>query len=176
VTKTAIIMPVDPAEAVVGGWRREHTPSGAKGMQAHVTLLAPFTAPDQLVPGRMREVRDALAGVEPFDFQLRETAYLGLPSRRVLYLRPEPAEPFLHLIDALRERFPEHPPYEDPNLKPIPHLTIATTPDVRLLERIEQVILPRLPTAARAAEALIVEYGDHGCRTRTRIAFGESGR
>jgi 2'-5' RNA ligase len=146
------------------------------GMQAHVTLLAPFTPPDQLGAGRMREVRDALAGFEPFDFELRETAYLGLSTRRVLYLRPEPSEPFLDLIEALRESFPEHPPYGEPSLKPIPHVTVATTPDDRLLERIERAIRPELPIEARAAEALIVEYGDDGCRTRSRIAFGECGR
>ena len=39
---TAIVVPVPEAEAVVGDWRRLHTPSGAEGVPAHVTLLAPF--------------------------------------------------------------------------------------------------------------------------------------
>jgi hypothetical protein len=74
VTETAITVPVDPAEAVVGGWRREHTPSGSKGMQAHITLLAPFTSPDHLVAGRIREVRDVLEDFQSFAFELAATS------------------------------------------------------------------------------------------------------
>ncbi len=101
--ETAIIVPVDPAEAVVGRWRREHTPSGSKGMQAHITLLAPFTPPEQLVAGRIREVRDVLAEFQRFEFELADAAYLDLGCRRVLYLRPEPAGPFVDLISGRQE-------------------------------------------------------------------------
>ena len=141
-------------------------------MRAHVTLLAPFTKPDQLVAGRVREVREILAPFVPFDFELTETGYFDLGSRRVLYLRPDPAEPFLDLINALVEGFPEHPPYGDSTLEPIPHVTIATTSDDRLLKRIEHAVRPRLPITARADEAWVVEYGEHGCHTRSRISLG----
>lgn len=143
------------------------------GMHAHVTLLAPFTPPDQLVAGRMREVRDVLAAFQPFDFKLAATSYLDLGSRRVLYLRPEPGEPFLDLIDALVERFPEHPPYGRRRLRPVPHLTVATSPDQRLLNQIERAVQPELPIAASANDALVVEYGERGCRIRSHITLGD---
>jgi 2'-5' RNA ligase len=169
--ETAIIVPVHPAEEIVGGWRREHTPSGSKGMQAHVTLLAPFTAPEQLTADRMRAVRDVLVDFQPFDFELPRAAYLDLGSRRVLYLQPEPAQPFVDLISALVGRFPAHPPYGDSNLRPLPHLTVATSPDDALLAAIEKAVQRKLPISAKATEAWIVEYGHDGCRVRCRITF-----
>jgi hypothetical protein len=174
--ETAIIVPVDPAETVVGGWRREHTPSGSKGMQAHVTLLAPFTAPDRLVVGRIQEVRESLEDFRQFDFELAGTRYLDLGSRRVLYLRPEPVEPFVELIDALVGRFPEHPPYGDPDIQPIPHLTVATSPDDSLLAEIEEAVQTELPISARAIEVWIVEYGEGGCHIRSRIRLRDPDR
>jgi hypothetical protein len=171
VSETAIIVPVDPAEAVVGAWRREHTPSGSQGMQAHVTLLAPFTSPEQLAAGRMREVREVLRDFDAFDFELTSSGYLDMGSRRVLYLRPEPVERFVDIIDALVDRFPEHPPYGKSGLEPIPHLTVATSPDDALLERIELAVQSELPIAAAATEAWIVEYGEGRCDIRSRIAF-----
>jgi 2'-5' RNA ligase len=170
VTETAIIVPVDPAEAVVG-WRREHTPSGSQGMQAHVTLLAPFTRPEQLVAGRMHAVREVLGAFEAFDFDLVSTAYLDLASRRVLYLRPQPGERFVEMIDALAGRFPEHPPYGNADLDPVPHLTVATSDDEALLGGIEAAVQTELPIAAVATEAWIVEYGGSGCHIRSRIEF-----
>jgi 2'-5' RNA ligase len=171
VTQTAIIVPVDPAEAVVGAWRREHTPSGSNGMPAHVTLLAPFTRPEQLVAGRMREVCEVLRDFEAFDFELISTGYLDLASRRVLYLRPEPGKRFVEMIAALVRRFPEHPQYGNADLDPVPHLTVATPADGALLEGIEAAVQTELPIGATATEAWIVEYGDGGCHIRSRIEF-----
>jgi 2'-5' RNA ligase superfamily len=166
VSETAIIVPVDPAEAVVGAWRREHTPSGSQGMQAHVTLLAPFTPPEQLAAGRIREVGEVLREFEAFDFELASCGYFDMGPRRVLYLRPEPAERF-----ALVGRFPEHPPHGQAGLEPIPHLTVATSSDDALLQRIELAVQSELPIAAAATEAWIVESGEGRCDIRSRIAF-----
>jgi hypothetical protein len=174
--ETAIIVPVDPAEQVVGDWRREHTPSGSKGMPAHVTLLAPFTPPEQLGAGRISEVRDVLAPFRRFQFELPRTAYFDLGSRRVLYLQPEPAEPFAEMIHALVRRFPEHPPYGRADLGPLPHLTVATSSDDALLAEIEDAVRPALPISASAADAWIVEYGERGCLVRSRIVLGPVAR
>ncbi len=138
-------------------------------MQAHVTLLAPFTPPESLVAGRMHEVREVLGEFEAFDFELTTTAYLDLGTRRVLYLRPEPSGRFVDLIDALVRRFPEHPPYGSRGLEPVPHLTVATSPEDALLKEIELAVRPELPISATATEAWIVEYGEGGCDIRARI-------
>jgi hypothetical protein len=56
-------------------------------------------------------------------------------------------------------------------LEPIPHLTVATSSDDALLERIELALQAELPIAASATEAWIVEYGEGRCRTLSRIDF-----
>ncbi len=140
-------------------------------MQAHVTLLAPFTPPEQLDPERIREAHDAVARFRSFAFRLPRTAYLDLGSRRVLYLAPEPPEPFVELINALVSRFPEHPPYGDPGVRPRPHVTVATSPDDVLLAQIEEAVRRELPISAVAAEAWVVEYGEDGRHVRSRMSF-----
>ena len=140
-------------------------------MPAHVTLLAPFTPPEQLAAGRIREVHEVLREFEAFDIELTSTACLDLGLRRVLYLRPEPRERFIRIIDALVSRFPQHPPYGQAGLEPIPHLTVATSLDDALLEQIELAVQSELPIAAAATEAWIVEYGEGRCDIRSRIAF-----
>ena len=138
-------------------------------MQAHVTLLAPFTRPEQLVAGRMREVREVLRDFEAFDFELISIGYLGPVSRRVLYLRPEPGGRFIEMTDAVVRRFPEHPPYGNAGLDPVPHLTVAASADDALLDGIEAAVQTELPIGAAATEAWIVVYGDGDCDIRSRI-------
>jgi 2'-5' RNA ligase len=149
-----------------------HTPSGSKGMPAHLTLLAPFMRPEQLGASGISEMRDVVAPFRPFEVELQRTAYFDLGSRRVLYLQPEPAEPFVEMINALVRRFPEHPPYGRAGLGPRPHLTVATSADDALLAGIEGAVRRALPISARASEAWIVEYGEHGCLVRSRIVLG----
>src|SRR3989442_1054852 len=74
-----------------------------------------------LVGDREDGLEELFAGFEPFDFALTEV-------RRwpgVLWLAPEPAEPFVALTSALAARYPEHPPYEGEHDVVIPHLTVG---------------------------------------------------
>ena len=56
---------------------------------------------------------------------------------------------------------------------PVPHLTVATSPDHGLLSQIEQAVQSELPIAARARDVLVVEYGEGGCRIRSRVELGD---
>ena len=53
--ETAVVIRVPEAEPAIGAHRREHTPSGAEGMPAHVTILVPFADSALLVAGMVRE-------------------------------------------------------------------------------------------------------------------------
>ena len=65
----------------------------------------------------------------------------------VIYLTPDPQEPFLALIAAVASAFPDSPPYEGQFPDPVPHLTVAQA---------EESALPRIRAnfAADAAQAL----------------------
>jgi 2'-5' RNA ligase len=164
--RTAVIVAVPAAEPVVGEWRLRHTGDVPLGMPPHVTLLVPFVPPAQLT----RDVEERLAGViasEPaFDAVFaRAERFPG-----VLYLAPEPPEPFARLTHALVQEWPEHPPYEGAVDTVIPHLTVAESADWSLLDRIAAELEPRLPVAQHVSEAQLYVEDDDG-RWHERRSF-----
>ena len=116
-------MLVPEAEPAVGNWRATHTWDGARGMPAHVTLLYPFAPEPDL-----EAVRSLAACREPFAFTLR--ALREWPDG-VVYLEPDPAEPFVRLTRALVGRFPDFQPYGGDFAvdEVIPHCTVVHTDD-----------------------------------------------
>lgn len=160
----ALVVPVSAADPVIGHLRRRHTRSGAAGMPSHLTLLYPFTA------GRDREVEEVLAPFRAFDYALPAAAVFGDPP--VLYLDPDPAEPFVAMIEVLTAAFPDYPPYGGAQFYPTPHVTIAQG-DETAFAAIRAEVEPSLPISARADEVLLFEHDDeHGWRPRTRFALG----
>jgi len=99
-------------------------------LPAHVTVLYP-------APGDAVEIAKAL---EPFDpFEVTFARLDRFPG--VLWLAPEPAEPFVAMTEAMIERFPEHPPYGGAYASIIPHLTVAQTQ----LDETAALVEPLLP-------------------------------
>ena|SRR5690242_2585175 len=119
---SAIVILVPEAEICVGDFRRHHDPSAGAGMPAHVTLLYPFIAPAALSDGHVDMLKTCLGNFKPFAFSLPEVR--RFPSR-LLYLAPEPAEPFRDLTMALWRVFPECPPYGGRHPEIVPHLSVA---------------------------------------------------
>jgi hypothetical protein len=112
---------VPEAEPAIGDWRATHTWDGARGMPAHVTLLYPFAPEPDL-----DAVRSLAASREPFAFTLRA---LREWLDGVVYLEPEPAEPFKRLTDDAVRRFPAYLPYGGIHDEAIPHCTVVHTDD-----------------------------------------------
>jgi len=143
VSETVIVVPVLNAEPLVGAFRRLHTEDGAEGMPAHVTLLAPFVDSGRLDVGALRA---EIARFPPFELTLGRLDRFDGP-QEVLYAVPDPAEPFVHMTEALSARFGVLP-YEGAHDEIVPHLTIAISADAVVLERIEAELAPSLPLAA----------------------------
>jgi 2'-5' RNA ligase len=162
---SAVIVPVPDAAAAVDAWREltcEAKPS--IGMPPHVTLLFPFAPITHAV---VQEVSEFFSQATSFMLELRRLE--RFPG--TLYLVPEPAEPFALLTKALVRRFPAYPPYGDPSLQVIPHLTVAQGDD-ELLDRAEEEVTPALPIAAEIGEALLLEQDGLRWRVRDRFRFG----
>ena len=158
--ETAIIVPVPEAEPAIDNIRRKHTQAGRDAAPAHVTLLYPFTDSLVLPVGRIHEVENILSQFRPFEIELASLRrFPGSP--RVLYLAPEPEEPFRGMTAALVKRFPEHPPYGGAHPTVVPHLTVAVADDLTL-ERAEQEIAPSLPISAAIDGASLLQRGDSG--------------
>lgn len=144
-------------------------PFAVLGVPAHITLLYPFVAPEQLD----ESVRSVVAGIvasEPsFPFTLTE-------ARRwpdVVYLAPEPDEPFRRLTTALVEAFPEYPPYGRPEAEVVPHLTVAQAAPESYLLAAQHALPPLLPIRDVAREAWLMVKSGGRWRTLWRLPFTE---
>ena len=101
----AVLVP--EAERLVGPLRDKHDPSAAAGMPAHITLLYRFKPPDEIGETEIEKLKQCFASFRSFDFSL--AAVRCFPGR-VLYLAPEPDEPFRRLTLAICDCFPQHRP------------------------------------------------------------------
>jgi hypothetical protein len=171
--RSALVVAVPEAAVVVEPWL-ERT-AGAKpslGVPAHVTILFPFVPAGSIDDALLDELAGLFVRVHAFGFELRECR--RFPG--VLYLAPEPPEPFVALTEAVVAAYPDHLPYGGVFDSVVPHLTVAEgLPAV--LNRAAGEVRPRLPIAADAAEVALLEEVDAATgewRTRARIPLGAS--
>jgi 2'-5' RNA ligase len=170
---TAIVIPVLEARPAADRWRRAYTEGGADGMPPHVTLLYPFVDDESLTERHVRGLAGVAAGRPAFDFALARLGEFpaGAGQATVLYLAPEPSEPFAALTEALVRAFPEHPPYGGAFAEVVPHLTLAWHPDAPLRE-IRADVERALPIAVRAREAWLMRLGRRGWTAHRRAPLG----
>ena len=114
------------------------------------------------LPGVPLYVACGFQPVEEFDVTLSETArFPGL-----LYLRPEPHEPFVAMTEALAAAFPGFPPYGGKFEEIVPHVSVAEA-DESVLVAAERELAPQLPVKARVERAWLVENTPAGWRRHT---------
>jgi 2'-5' RNA ligase len=158
---TALVALFPELEPLLGPWRRRFTGDGPRGMPPHVTLVFPFAdsaeADDLLEPlGRV------FADFAPFELVFRQTArFPGL-----LFLRPEPAETFVAITEALVRAFPDFPPYRGEFAEIVPHVTVAQGDD-EVLAATERQLEQQLPVRSRVERAWLVEDTAGGWRRHT---------
>jgi 2'-5' RNA ligase len=164
--RSGVIVSVPQAEPIVGELRLRHTTDAPLGIPAHVTLLFPFVPPAGLTDDVEERLARLIAAAPAFDVTFARTARWP----ELVYLQPDPADPFGRLTEAIAAEWPEHPPYEGVHDEVIPHLTVAESEDGTLLDRIAVELEPRLPIELRVREAQLYVQGDDG-RWRERRDF-----
>lgn len=167
--ESAVLIPVPEAEPLVGDLRSEHDPSAAVGVPAHVTLLYPFLAPDEIDGSTVEALGDVFATTARFRFALWVARWF---EDGLLFLEPDPAEPFVRLTRRLVRRFPQYPPYAGTVAldELVPHLTVA----MRGTEELERLLSPALPIESVAAEAHLMQSDPSGrWSIRERFPLGE---
>ena len=149
-SETHLILPVPAADALVGPYRARLDPSASVGVPAHITLLGPFVERDALRRDDLTALAELFAATPSMRFALVRVARF----EHSLYLEPEPAEPFVALIEALWRRWPDHPPYGGAHREIVPHLTVAVGESA--FEAVRAALEPRLPLSAEAREAWLI--------------------
>ncbi|MFL5707523.1 MAG: 2'-5' RNA ligase family protein [Chloroflexota bacterium] len=143
-------------------------PAAAVGVPGHVTILYPFVSPADL-DGRVRTALAEVAATNaPFDVRFDRVG--RFPT--VVYLVPDPPEPFIRLTEAVQERFPDLLPYEGAFDEVIPHLTIADS-DEAPLDVVATEATAALPVVFRVSRLdVLVQGADGRWRSRWRLPFG----
>ena len=153
--ESAIIVPVDLPIAM-RRLRDRMDPLAAQGVPAHVTLLYPFAPPATLDAGSRARVARTIASESAFSFVLaRVERWPG-----VVYLRPEPGEPFDRLIRALAAAFPDYPPYGGAHAVAdiMAHVTIAQSDRADYLDAAAHALPAFLPVRAVCREAWLIAH------------------
>ena len=160
--RSALMVAVPEAEALVGELRLEHDPVARLGVPAHVTVLFPF------IPAlRALDQRDELARVFAelpiFDYQFERIARFG---DTTVWLAPEPRDAFLRMTDAVVARWPEHLPYEGAFDEVIPHLSVGDMLGEGVADQLGARTLADLarhgPVTGTAREVTLIVEGEDG--------------
>jgi 2'-5' RNA ligase len=166
--ESAIIVPVQ-VPVPVNLLRNRMDPSAAQGVPAHVTLIYPFMPPALLKDDVRRRVEQIIAAEDAFPFVL--SSVQRWPN--VVYLAPEPAEPFRRLTAALSQAFPDYPPYSGVHENVVPHLTVAQDVPDDYYAAAEHALPGMLPIRDVAREAWLIGHTpDQPWHTLWRLPFG----
>jgi 2'-5' RNA ligase len=170
--ESALVVTVPEAEPLVERFRSQHGLPAAPGLPAHVTVLYPFKPPQELTTGVVRRLRELFLTLPAFTTSFREARQFP----GVLYLAPEPAEPFRRLTEALAECFPETPPYGGEFTEIVPHLTVAHDSDpqrfLELTAAFERAAQDALPIRVRVTEVTLLDNERGDWQVRDRFALG----
>lgn len=140
--ESAVVVPVLDTGPLVQELRLQYDPSAKAGVPPHVTLMFPFLPPGELIESKVDALAALLGGTEHFDFSLTHVREF---EQGVVYLEPEPAEPFIQLTKKIGDLFGLLPFGGEFGDTSVPHLTV-TTPESRMtIEQIAKQLEPLLP-------------------------------
>jgi len=166
--ESAIIVPVTVPVAVQR-LRERMDPSAADGVPAHVTLIYPFMPPFDLKDDVRRRVEEIVELESAFPFVLRAVGRWP----NVVYLVPEPEEPFRRLTNALAAAFPDYPPYEGVHAEVIPHVTVASDVPDDYFDAAAHALPALLPIRDVAREAWLIGHTpERSWHTLWRLPLG----
>jgi len=113
----------------------------------HVTVLVPCS-------GDVTAIAEVLAAFEAFDVSFPRLERFP----EILWLAPEPPEPFVAMTEAMVDRFPGYRPYGGIHDSVVPHLTVAEVD----IETTSALVEPLLPLHACADSVVLYRHGYGG--------------
>lgn len=155
VERSALVVRVPEAEAVVGPHRARLDRSAVAGVPAHVTVLYPFLAPEAIDAGVVERLAKLYAGLPAFGAALTAVRWFD---ESVVYVAPEPDEGFRALTAATCALFDGIEPYGGKHDDVVPHLTVG---DAELggpeeLRAAGAAVSASLPIPVRVAEVSLL--------------------
>lgn len=150
-------MPARAAGHAVWRLRRDYDPSASANIPPHVTLMYPFLSPTHLSDPVIEELEHLAGDVTPFDFALTNIREF---EQGVVYLEPEPAEPFVSLSNEIGRRFGLQPFGGEFGDVLVPHLTLAMPQVHSATQGIADTLASVLPIRLHADQAWLMVGDD----------------
>ncbi len=148
--------------------RRRWDRAALAGAGPHVTILYPFLPCESLGSADRATLAAVAASVPACNVRFERVRRFA----DLVWIEPEPAEPFAALTAAVAERWPDHPPYGGTFETVIPHLTLVES-EVAPLGAIEDAAARVAPFVRRAQRLeLWCQDAAGRWRPRWRIPFG----
>jgi hypothetical protein len=162
-TETAVLVVLPEAEPAVREHRAHLDVAASWGVPAHLSVVYPFVPPEEVDDDVLTRLGAAVGTVAAFDCVLARTAWFD---DDVLWLAPEPDDPFRALTRAVVAAFPAHQPYGGAHAEPTPHLTVGELRlgSARELSSAETSVQEHLPIRA-LVEHVVLLAGRHEPRT-----------
>jgi 2'-5' RNA ligase len=165
--RTALVVLVPEAEAVVGRWRLALDPVAQLGVPAHVTVLFPFMPARELSERVVTRLAALFRSTNAFEHSLVRSEWFD---DEVLWLAPDAGERFRELTDLVSTAFPEYPPYDGQFDDVVPHLTVADHGPLNEMRAVEQALQDHLPIKA-TARAITLMVEQRSARWKAAAAF-----
>lgn len=171
--ETALICRVPEAERYISHYRQRFDPPARRNVPAHVTVLYPFMAPQDVDDRVLERLAQIAHSVPAFEYRLAETRRFPVS----LYLAPQPDNSFAALTDAVHREFPDFPPFEGKFDTVVPHVTVAHADEAQLCE-IEVELRIALASGgavkARCSEMVLIENSTGRWEEMRCFALGAS--
>jgi len=151
--ETGLVVLVPEANPVVGKWRKQLDQVAAEGLGAHITLLFPFAATDEIDADMLHRMENVASATAPLRFELTRVGWFG---EHAVWLRADPSRGLIDLIEKLQASFPDYPRYEGAHDEIIPHVSIGMNNDVDAMRVAAEAVAKQLPVQCEAAELSLV--------------------
>lgn len=155
VSETAIVVVVPEAEVLLERYRRQRPDNDDPAIPAHVTVLFPFRP--SIDADDVARIGAIASAVPSFDVTFGRPASFPVG---LVYLAPDPVEPFLELTAALADAFPDTPPYGGLFDEIVPHLTVAAELDPTEVLALQEELAADAPIVARVGHLALLRHDD----------------
>lgn len=166
--QSGLVIPVPAADPLLASVAARYPGTVRVGVPAHVTLLYPFIAADELDEQITNALGELLVKQVPMTVEFAECYRRG----GFVALRPDPVAGLSELSNATRRQWPDVKPYgglygDDVEL----HLTVAMSSSEKTAATIEREVTADLPIAAELREVWLVAF-EGRWKLRQRFELG----
>ena len=144
--ESALIVRVPSAEPLVSALRLRHDRAAGVGVPAHLTIAYPFKPVELMDPDDLQTLETLFRQADPTTVEFRAT---GRFDDHTLFLEPSDGAPFIALIEAVGDQFPDYPIYGGAHPQVHPHLTVGQGLDRSSLTAAEDHLRRGLPITQR---------------------------